>query len=80
MAMSGGSFAQIRLTSTRLVVSTLILDELWGCYFAFTLFKFSEYFVVQGVMEGRDYIWKGEKKGAERGIFREHIYEFATRE
>ena len=29
-------------------------------------------------MKGRDYIWKGEKKGAEHGIFREHIYEFAT--
>jgi hypothetical protein len=62
------------------VVSTLILDASWDCHFAFTLFKFSEYFIVQGVMKGRDYIWKGEKNGAEHDIFQEHIHEFATRE
>jgi len=48
---------------TYLVVSTFILDESWGCCFVCTLFKFSECFVVQGVMKGRDYVWKGERRG-----------------
>jgi len=63
----------LELVSTCLV-SNLILDESWDCYYVCTLFKFSECFVVQGVMKGRDYVWKGEKKGAE------HVCEFATGE
>jgi hypothetical protein len=58
----------------------MILDESWDCYFAIYLFKFSECFVVVGVMKRQDYIWKSEKKRTERGIFQENVYEIGTGE